>query len=83
MRAATNIRRPMTGNEEVKREIIALAKSLPNAGRLAYASKDMEPFRRRVDKIVKLLLDNNLKARKAGRRFYAALAERKRQMAAI
>lgn len=83
LRAATNIRRTMTGNEEVKREIIALAKTLPNAGRLAYASKDMEPFRGRVDKIVKLLLDNNLKARKADRRFYEALEERKRQIAAI
>ena len=83
LRAATNIRRTMTGNEEVKREIIALAKTLPNAGRLAYASKDMEPFRGWVDKIVRLLLDSNLKARKADRRFYEALEERKRQIAAI
>ena len=42
-----------------------------------------KPQRMNFRKIVKLLLDNNLKARKADRRFYEALEERKRQIAAI
>lgn len=83
LRAAANAGRAMTGDEEVKREIIALAKSLPKTGRLAYASKDMEPYRDRVDKIVKMLLDGNYKARRADRRFYEALEERRREIANI
>ena len=83
LRAAANAGRAMTGDEEVKREIIALAKSLPKTGRLAYASKDMEPYRDRVDKIVKMLLEGNYKARRADRRFYEALEERRREIANI
>ena len=83
LRAATEIRRVMTGDAEVKREIIAIAKILPRTGRLAYASKDMLPYCERVDKIVKMLLDGNWKARKADRRFYEALEERRREIANI
>lgn len=37
----------------------------------------------RVDKIVKMLLDGNYKARRADRRFYEALEERRREIANI
>lgn len=77
LRCRTYVKNAMTGKEEITREILSLAKSLPKTGRLAYASKDMQPYRERVDKIVKMLLDNNRKARQADRRFYEALEERR------
>lgn len=80
LRQATQVRNSMYGEEKLKDEIIALAKALPKTGRIAYASKDMEPYRERVDKIVKLLLDGNAKARKADRRFYEALEGRRREI---
>lgn len=46
--------------------------------RLSYGSKDMEPYRERVDKIVKMLLDHDKTARKADLRFYEALEEKRR-----
>ena len=63
-----------------RKKIIALAKSLPKTGRIAYASKDMEPYRGRVDEIVRMLLDCDPKAKEADMRFYAALEERKREI---
>ena len=42
--------------DDVKKEILALARDLPKEGRITYGSKDMEPFRDRVDKIVQMLL---------------------------
>ena len=83
LREATNFRRVMNGDESVKREIIAFAKSLPQTGRLSYASKDMQPYRARLDKIVQMLISGNGKARKADRRFYEALEERRREIANI
>ena len=53
---------------------------LTNTGRIAYASKDMEPYRGRVDEIVCMLLDCDPKAKEANMRFYAALEERKREI---
>lgn len=73
----------MNGDGAVKREIISFAKSLPRTGRLSYASKDMQPYRARLDKIVQMLISGNGKARKADRRFYEALEERRREIANI
>lgn len=78
LRGMTAIKVVTTTSEEIKKEIVALAKDLPLAGRLSYGSKDMEPFRGRVDKIVQMLLDYDWEARSADKRFYAALEERKR-----
>ena len=80
LRQAVQMKNVMCGEDTLKDEIIALAKALPKGGRIAYASKDMEPFRGQVDKIVRMLLDGNIKARKADRRFYEALEQRKREI---
>ena len=66
--------------EDVKKEILALARDLPNSGRVTYGSKDMEPFRARVDKIVQMLLLTDRRARMADRRFHRALAGREREI---
>lgn len=69
--------------EDVKKEILALARDLPQEGRITYGSKDMEPYRARVDKIVEMLLATDRRARMADRRFTRALAGREREVANI
>jgi len=64
-------------SEDFRQEIINLAKDLPTGGRLGYASKEMEPFRERVDELVEMMLRLDGKARKADEKFYTALDERK------
>lgn len=70
-------------SEDVKKEILALARDLPKEGRITYGSKDMEPYRARVDKIVQMLLATDKRARKANERFFRALAGREREIANI
>ena len=70
----------MKGDEQIKKEIIALARDLPKTGRLSYGSKDMEQFRPRIDRIVKLLLSLNQNAMIANRQFYEAVADREREL---
>ena len=69
--------------EDVKKEMLALARDLPKEGRITYGSKDMEPYRARVDKIVQMLLWADKRARKANERFFRALAGREREIANI
>lgn len=78
LRGMTAIKVVTTTSEEIKNEIVALAKDLPETGRLSYGSENMEPFRGRVDKIVQMLLNYDWEARAADKRFYAALHERER-----
>lgn len=78
LRRMTNVKQAMKTTDEIKREILSLAKDLPSTGRLAYGSKDMEAYRERVDKIVKMLLDHDKTARQADLRFYTALEEKRR-----
>lgn len=76
LKEALGARAVMLGDEQIKKEIIALAKDLPKAGRIIYGSKDMKKFRPRIDRIVMLLLNANPKALKANRRFYKAVEDR-------
>ncbi len=70
----------MAGDEQIKKEILALTKDLPKTGRITYGSKDMEKFRPRIDRIVKMLISSDTKAMKANRRFYEAVAVREREV---
>lgn len=74
------VRAVMASDETIKKEIISLAKDLPKTGRITYGSKDMEKFRPRIDRIVRLLIGSDTKAMKANRRFYEAVAEREREV---
>lgn len=65
------------GTTCIREAIVALAKDLPATGRLAYGSKDMEPFRERVDGIVDLIMQNVPAARAADAKFYTELSRRK------
>ncbi len=79
LRGMTAVKTAMTSSDEIKKELISLAKDLPTTGRISYGSKEMESFRDRVDNIVKMLLDYDGRARKADVKFYTAL-EKKRQV---
>lgn len=76
LRGMTAVKLAMGSDEEIKREIIALAKALPKQGKHYYNSKETAPYRERVDKIVQMLLDYDGKARRADARFYKALGKR-------
>ncbi len=82
LRGLTYVKRAMANSEEIKREIIALAKDLPNEdeARIVYGSKDMEPYRDRVDRIVRMLLFCDGRARRANMRFHQAVEKRKREI---
>ena len=83
LRGMTAVKTAMSSTEEIKKEIIALAKDLPKTGRISYESKEMEPFKGRVDNIVKLMLDYDGKARAANVKFYKALEEKRKVIANI
>lgn len=74
------VRAVMASDEQIKKEIISLAKDLPKTGRVTYGSKDMGKYRPRIDRIVRLLIGSDPKAMKANRRFYEAVAEREREV---
>ncbi|MCH5165092.1 MAG: hypothetical protein J1G01_01665 [Clostridiales bacterium] len=79
LKKMTNVKTAMHTTAEIKQEILSLAKDLPRTGRfVAYGSKELEPYRERVDRIVKMLLEYDSRAEKANRRFYEQLEERRR-----
>ena len=78
LRKLTGVKVAMHSDEEIKKEILSLAKDLPKTGRLTYGSKDMEAYRERVDKIVKMMLDYDKTARQADVKFYTALEDKRK-----
>ena len=77
LRGMTAIKRVMVSKDEIKQEIISLAKDLPKTGRLSYGSKDMEAYVGRVDKIVEMLIGYDGKARRSHLRFLDELEKHK------
>lgn len=77
LKSITSYKTLKTSPQEIKKEIIALSKDLPKIGRLSYGSKDMEKYRKRIDKIVLMLLEADEKAKLADKEFYEALEKRK------
>ena len=56
---------------------------MPATGRISYGSKEAEPYRERVDKIVRLMLGSNREARKANESFYDSLEEKRKLIESI
>ena len=83
LKGMTAINVAITTKDEVKEELLKLVKELPKEGRYSYGSKDMEPYRERVDNIVKLLLSYDREARKADKEFYRALEKKKQAIEKI
>ena len=83
LKRMTGAKVAMSSGEKIRKEILALAKSLPEKGRLSYGSKDMEAYRARVDGIVQMLLNADRTARRANKRFYDTLEERRKKITEI
>lgn len=77
LKQITSVNTALATNEEIKEDIITLAKNLPKTGRLSYGSDNMEMYRDQVDGIVQKLLNYDRKARIANKHFYQALEERR------
>lgn len=78
LRKLTGVKVAMRSDDEIRKEILSLVGDLPKTGRLTYGSKDMDAFRDRVDKIVKMLLDYDKTARQADLQFRKALEDKRK-----
>ena len=61
--------------DEVRKALIDLAKAIPKDASFAYGKKDMEPYRKQVDEVVRKLLLFDKRARKADLAFSKQLFE--------
>lgn len=77
LRGMTSVKAAMGSSDEIRREILSLAKDLPKTGRLSYGSKDMEAYVGRVDKIVEMLIGYQGQARRSHLRFLDELEKLK------
>ena len=78
LRGMTSVKAAMGSSDEIRKEILSLAKDLPKTGRLSYGSKDMEAYVGRVDKIVEMLIGYDGKARRSHLRFLDELEKHKK-----
>ena len=78
LRGMTSVKAAMGSSDEIRKDILSLAKDLPKTGRLSYGSKDMEAYVGRVDKIVEMLIGYDGKARRSHLRFLDELEKHKR-----
>ena len=77
LRGMTSVKAAMGSSDEIRKEILSLAKDLPKTGRLSYGSKDMEAYVGRVDKIVDMLIGYQGQARRSHLRFLDELEKHK------
>ena len=66
--------------DEVRKALIDLAKAIPKDASFAYGKKDMEPYRKQVDEVVRKLLLFDKRARKADLKFSKQLSMYERQV---
>ena len=83
LRDMTSFQEAVAKDERIRKEIIALSKEIPQKEKAGYGSKEMEPFRGRVDKIVKMILDYDKVSRQANLKFYMELDKRRKEIANI
>lgn len=83
LRKMTAFQAAIAKNENIRKEIIALSKDIPQQGRTGYASTEMQPFRGRVNKIVKMILDYDKVSRQADLKFYLELDKKRKVIANI
>ena len=80
LRGMTSVKAAMGSSDEIRKEILSLAKDLPKTGRLSYGSKDMEAYVGRVDNIVAMLIGYDGKARRSHLRFLDELEKHKQSI---
>ena len=70
----------IVSEDEVRKELIALAKAIPKDASFFYSKKDMLPYREQIDKTVNKLLLYDKRARKADTAFYERLSGLRRKI---
>ena len=70
----------IVSEDEVRKELIALAKAIPKDASFFYSKKDMLPYREHIDKTVNKLLLYDKRARKADLHFYERLSGLRRKI---
>lgn len=83
LRDMTSFQEAVAKDENIRKEIIALSKAIPPKGRTGYGSQEMQPYRGRVDKIVKMILDYDKVSRQANLKFYMELDKKRKEIANI
>ena len=70
----------IVSEDEVRKNLIALAKTIPKDASFFYSKKDMLPYREQIDKTVNQLMLFDKRARKADRKFYERLSGLQRKI---
>ena len=70
----------IASEEEIRKELLALAKAIPKDASFFYNKKDMMPYREQIDKTVNQLLLYDKRARKADLHFYQRLSGLRRKI---
>lgn len=70
----------IVSEEDVRKELIALAKAIPKDASFFYSKKDMMPYREQIDKTVNKLLLYDKRARKADLHFYERFSSLQRKI---
>ena len=70
----------IVSEDEVRKELLALAKAIPKEASFFYSKKDMLPYREHIDQTVNKLLLYDKRARKADTAFYERLSSLQRKI---
>ena len=70
----------IVSEDEIRKELLALAKAIPKDASFFYSKKDMIPYREQIGKTVNKLLLYDKRARKADTAFYERLAGLQRKI---
>ena len=70
----------IVSEDEVRKELIGLAKAIPKDASFFYSKKDMMPYREQIDKTVNKLLLYDKRARKADLHFYERFSSLQRKI---
>ncbi len=70
----------IVSEDEIRKELLALAKAISKGASFFYNKKDMVPYREQIDKTVNKLLLYDKRARKADLHFYERLSSLQRKM---
>ena len=70
----------IVSEDEVRKELIALAKAIPKDASFFYSKKDMLPYRKQIGEVVKKLLLYDKRAGKADLRFYEQFTNLRNKM---
>lgn len=83
LRSITAFAGSMYTQEDIKKELLSLCKDLPKGIPFEYGRREMQPYRKRIDKIATMLFLTDREALKADRRVSEKFAEIRQQIKEI